>query len=213
MLKETKIPQSAEYKSWIKDLKQKLRKSQVKAVIKVNNFRKAYGAFVAVDDISFGVQRGEIFGLLGPNGAGKTTFYNLFLAPKGIKLVNADIIAKAINPENPEKFSYAAANVAEQIREKLLQQGVSFCFETVFSHVSKIDFVANAKAQGYEIILVYIHLDTSELNEARVHQRITEGGHNVPGERRRGLPRHSRPRPPRGDSRRRLVGSRAVGGP
>jgi len=104
----------------------------------------------------------------------------LFLAPKGIKLVNADIIAKAINPENPEKFSYAAANVAEQIREKLLQQGVLFCFETVFSHVSKIDFVANAKAQGYEIILVYIHLDTSELNEARVYQRVTEGGHNVP---------------------------------
>ena len=122
----------------------------------------------------------QLWVLAGGNGAGKTTFYNLFLAPKGIKLVNADIIAKAINPENPEKFSYAAANVAEKIREKLLQQGVPFCFETVFSHVSKIDFVANAKAQGYEIILVYIHLDTSELNEARVYQRITEGGHNVP---------------------------------
>ena len=65
-------------------------------------------------------------------------------------------------------------------RERLLQQGVSFCFETVFSHVSKIDFVANAKAQGYEIVLVYIHLDTSELNEARVYQRVTEGGHSVP---------------------------------
>ena len=132
-----------------------------------------------VSDLSMAVSR-QLWVLAGGNGAGKTTFYNLFLAPKGIKLVNADIIAKAINPENPEKFSYAAANVAEQIREKLLQQGVSFCFETVFSHVSKIDFVANAKAQGYEIILVYIHLDTSELNEARVHQRITEGGHNVP---------------------------------
>jgi len=132
-----------------------------------------------VSDLSMAVSK-QLWVLAGGNGAGKTTFYNLFLAPKGIKLVNADIIAKAINPENPEKFSYAAANVAEQIREKLLQQGVSFCFETVFSHVSKIDFVANAKAQGYEIILVYIHLDTSELNEARVYQRITEGGHNVP---------------------------------
>ena len=122
----------------------------------------------------------QLWVLAGGNGAGKTTFYNLFLAPKGIKLVNADIIAKAISPENPENVSYAAAIVAEQIREKLLQQDISFCFETVFSHVSKIDFVANARAQGYEIILVYIHLDTSELNEARVYQRVTEGGHHVP---------------------------------
>ncbi len=121
----------------------------------------------------------QLWVLAGGNGAGKTTFYNLFLAPKGIRLVNADIIAKAISPEHPEKVSYAAANVAEQIREELLQQSVSFCFETVFSHVSKIDFVAKAKAQSYEIILVYIHIDTSELNEARVYQRVTEGGHNV----------------------------------
>lgn len=42
-------------------------------IIQVNNFSKRYGAMLAVDDISFTVQRGEIFGLLGPNGAGKTT--------------------------------------------------------------------------------------------------------------------------------------------
>jgi len=43
------------------------------AIIAVDGFRKKYGEFVAVDQISFEVQRGEIFGLLGPNGAGKTT--------------------------------------------------------------------------------------------------------------------------------------------
>ncbi len=43
------------------------------AIIEVQNLRKVYGDTVAVDDISFEVQEGEIFGLLGPNGAGKTT--------------------------------------------------------------------------------------------------------------------------------------------
>jgi ABC-2 type transport system ATP-binding protein len=41
--------------------------------ISVNDFRKIYGDFVAVDGISFEVMPGEIFGLLGPNGAGKTS--------------------------------------------------------------------------------------------------------------------------------------------
>ncbi|MFZ0548360.1 MAG: ABC transporter ATP-binding protein [Candidatus Promineifilaceae bacterium] len=42
-------------------------------MIEVDNFSKHYGDFVAVDDISFQVDKGEIFGLLGPNGAGKTS--------------------------------------------------------------------------------------------------------------------------------------------
>ena len=42
-------------------------------VVHVSGIRKAYGSTVAVDDVSFDVQQGEIFGLIGPNGAGKTT--------------------------------------------------------------------------------------------------------------------------------------------
>jgi ABC-2 type transport system ATP-binding protein len=42
-------------------------------IIEVKNLTKKYGGFTAVEDISFQVKAGEIFGILGPNGAGKTT--------------------------------------------------------------------------------------------------------------------------------------------
>ena len=47
--------------------------------IEVKSVTRKFGKLVAVDDLSFSVERGEIFGLLGPNGAGKTTIINLIL--------------------------------------------------------------------------------------------------------------------------------------
>ena len=46
-------------------------------MIEVKNVTKKYGKFVAVDDISFTIEDGEIIGLLGPNGAGKSTTMNM----------------------------------------------------------------------------------------------------------------------------------------
>jgi ABC-2 type transport system ATP-binding protein len=57
-------------------------------MLSVQHLRKTFSTVVAVDDVSFDVQRGEIFGLLGPNGAGKTTtiraILNILLPDSGI---------------------------------------------------------------------------------------------------------------------------------
>ena len=125
----------------------------------------------------------QLWLLAGGNGAGKSTFYQTRLQPLGLPFVNADIIARELYPDAPEEHSYDAARIAEEIRFGLLRDGRSFCFETVFSHPSKIDFVAHAKTLGYQVILVFIHLESAELNKARISQRIEAGGHHVPDEK------------------------------
>jgi predicted ABC-type ATPase len=125
----------------------------------------------------------QLWILVGGNGAGKSTFYELYLKPLGLPFVNADILARMAYPDAPESHSYDAARLAEQMRSHLLLNRTSFCFETVYSHPSKIDFVAQAKALGYEVTMVMIHLQNAALNQARIAQRVGEGGHSVPDDK------------------------------
>ncbi len=125
----------------------------------------------------------QLWVLTGGNGAGKSTFYHQYLSKYAIKFVNADLIARTMDTDHPERLSYQAATLAAEMRKDMVARGESFCFETVFSHESKIDFIATAKAHGYTVILVYIHLINPSLNEARVYQRTLEGGHDVPAEK------------------------------
>jgi ABC-2 type transport system ATP-binding protein len=68
----------------------------VNAVIKVKNLKKSYGDLAAVDNVSFEVNSGEIFGLLGPNGAGKTTVLEIL---EGLRKPDAGSInLLGINP-------------------------------------------------------------------------------------------------------------------
>ncbi len=48
-------------------------------ILSANHLVKKYGDHTAVDDVSFTIEAGEVFGLLGPNGAGKSTTLNLFM--------------------------------------------------------------------------------------------------------------------------------------
>ena len=87
---------------------------------------------------------------------------------------------RAVRSAAPHEATLVAGG---QQRNTLLLSGASFCFETMYSHPSKVDFTARAKALGYTVIMVLIHLEQAELNAARVAQRVQEGGHNVATEK------------------------------
>jgi len=121
----------------------------------------------------------------GPNGAGKTTFVETFLDPLGIRIVNPDAIARALFPGSPEEAAYEAARAADAVRADLLDRGVSFCMETVFSDPTgeKLAFLEEARRRGYVVILIFIGLESIGLSAARVVQRTEQGGHDVPDEK------------------------------
>jgi len=103
-----------------------LAASESEVVVHVHNLARKFGAFTAVDHISFEVHRGAIFGLLGPNGAGKTTTFRMLcgLLPASdgeLRVAGADVRharadARAHLGYVAQKFSlYGALTVAENL--------------------------------------------------------------------------------------------------
>ena len=97
-----------------------------KVIIEVKNLVRKFGDFVAVDDVSFQVHEGEIFGLLGPNGAGKTTTFKMLcgllpassgeLSVAGVNLRTARTQARTNIGYVAQKFSlYGTLTVDENL--------------------------------------------------------------------------------------------------
>ncbi len=97
------------------------------AIIEADTLVRRFGSFVAVDQVSFRVQRGEIFGLLGANGAGKTTTFRMLcgLLPissgsctvAGVNLRSAASAARAKIGYMAQKFSlYGNLSVLHNLR-------------------------------------------------------------------------------------------------
>jgi predicted ABC-type ATPase len=78
---------------------------------------------------------------------------------------------------------YDAALAADFIRHELLGQGYTFTFETVLSHISKVDFLKDVKESGYKNYLYFICTTDPGINIQRIAQRVKLGGHDVPREK------------------------------
>lgn len=125
----------------------------------------------------------QLWILAGGNGAGKSKFYETYLKVRNLSFVNADQLAKKISDEQSAEVAKAAQTQAMDACVQKIINGETFCFETVFSHESKLELIKKAKSNGYQVVLVFIHLDSPERNIARVFQRVENGGHNVPYDR------------------------------
>lgn len=79
--------------------------------------------------------------------------------------------------------SYFASVGVDFLRQHLLEQSISFTFETVMSHQSKVELLAQAQAAGYRTYLYFVATDDPAINISRVRNRIKLGGHAVPEEK------------------------------
>ncbi|WP_221305454.1 zeta toxin family protein [Prosthecobacter dejongeii] len=76
--------------------------------------------------------------------------------------------------------AYFASVCADFLRQRLLESGVSFSFETVMSSPDKVALLQQAQIRGYKTYLYYIATDDPAINVARVKARVNLGGHDVP---------------------------------
>lgn len=119
------------------------------------------------------MNRPRLLVFAGPNGSGKTT------ATRDTPIigvyVNADDIKAASGCSDLE-----AAEQATRMRESFLKAHADFTFETVLSTDRNLELIHRAKADGYEIMSVFIVTTSASINVARVRARVATGGHDVP---------------------------------
>ena len=124
----------------------------------------------------------ELFIIAGCNGAGKTTAaYNLL--PEVFdttEFINADEIARGINKDEVESAAFAAARIMLQRIDSLIENKQSFAFETTLSGLTYIKIIEKARANGFDVTLFFVYLESAAMAGDRVAFRVKKGGHHIP---------------------------------
>lgn len=144
-----------------------IKEIQVKKIIEVKNLTKEYKELKAIDNLSFDVVEGEIFGLLGPNGSGKSTTINCILQLLNFKSGNIKIFGKEMKPDTYE------------IKQKI---GVVFQDVAVFDELSvyeNIDYFCGLYIKDKKIRKGYVQdaINLVGLNDfTKFHPKKLSGG-------------------------------------
>jgi predicted ABC-type ATPase len=85
------------------------------------------------------------------------------------------LLGTKVDYRNVNVNSYFASVISDFLRQRLLEKGVSFTFETVMSHRSKVEFMREAQARGYRIYLYFVSTENPIINIDRVgDQKVTD---------------------------------------
>ncbi len=124
----------------------------------------------------------KIIILAGPNGAGKTTFARSFLPQEAQcpHFINADLIAAGLSPFAPEAAAIKAGRLLLEEVAACVGRGESFAFETTLSGQGYLRHIDQWRAQGYRVDLYFLTLPSAEAAMARVAERVSQGGHDIP---------------------------------
>ena len=145
--------------------------------LEINNVTKGYEGHLAIEDLSFSIPKGSIFGLLGPNGAGKTTLIRIInqitAADSGEVIFNGE----RLNPKHIERIGYLPEERGLYKKMKVLEQIVYFGrlknlskseaekrakdwltrFELTDWKYKKIEELSKGMAQKVQFILTILH--------------------------------------------------------
>src|SRR5881398_418554 len=120
------------------------------ALLSVEHVTRRFGGVVAVDDVSLGVESGQIAGLIGPNGAGKTTLFNL--------------ITRLYRPDSGE-IAFDGASLLRTPPHRVVRRGIARTFQNVelFASMTLLEHVlvgrhARRGARSARELLDYVGL-------------------------------------------------------
>lgn len=105
---------------------------------------------------------------------------SLYEKAGGINVENNSFFKNSIISFSIEVNDYFTSFLASFLRNELLFTCNKFTFETVMSHISKIEYIRKAKREGFRIYLYFISTENALINKARVGNRVSKGGHDVP---------------------------------
>ena len=133
------------------------------SVLSLKNVTKKFGGLTAVDNVSFHIEQGEIFGLIGPNGAGKTTIFNLITSIYSI--TEGEICFYDKNLKNVKPFEIA-------------NMGITRTFQNIrlFKKLTAYDNVLTAchKTADYSIFSSIIRFGKFRYQEKGLNKKTDE---------------------------------------